>query len=303
MNSVLNLLCPPAAAHPGSGSADLPVSADVWWSWSPEWVLLFILLFVGAAYGRLLRQSLGSDFSLKYPLLFAGGLFVIYAGAASAIDRVGEEYLFSVHMVQHNLFMYLAPWLLLAGIPTAMAEDCLKRSGRWGDFLYRVLSQPVFACLSFNLVFTLWHIPYLYDWALQDQMVHNVEHASIIITALMMWLPLWSPLRSRRPKYPLQLLYLVAVAIAQLPVFAYVTFSKTVLYPTYELAPRLTALSPLADQQAGGVLMKLVGMLVLFIAFASVFMAWYKEQQAEEDAQAQELKAVPLQSSPAALQS
>ena len=281
--NIVNLLCPPAAAHPGSGP-QMPASADLWWAWRAEWGLLFGLIFVGAMYWRLLKQAQPKDAQLerKFPIAFFSALALIYIGAASSIDRIGEEYLFSVHMVQHILFMYPVAVLLVVGIPEWMAETYLQRMGRMAERLYRFLAHPVLACLGFNLVFTLWHIPYLYDWALQDRMVHNLEHFSIIVTAAFMWLPLLSPLKSRRPSYPVQLIYLVGVAIAQLPVFAYVTFSKVVLYPTYETAPRLTQLSALADQQAGGVLMKLSGMLVLFIAFTSVFMAWYKSEQAKD---------------------
>lgn len=285
MNALLNLLCPPAWAHPGE-IVSLELSAALWWQWRMEWVLLCLLLFIGGLYFRFLKQTAVAEkqnWEWKSPLLFWGGLASIYVAAASPIDRIGEEYLFSVHMVQHNLFTYVTAWLLLAGTPSWLLQAVLNRLGRFAKETYRYLRHPITACLLFNLTFTLWHIPFLYDWALQDRMVHNLEHLSMILTSLVLWLPLWGPIHEQRPIPPLQLLYLVSVAIGQLPVFAYVTFSKQILYPTYALAPRLTSLSPLADQQLGGVIMKIVGMLVMFAGFAGVFLHWYKTEREKDE--------------------
>jgi len=298
----LDLLCPPALAH--TGAVPVTVSAEVWWEWRAEWGLLLGLVFVAALYWRLQQpaaQASQETLSKRHILFFLASLLVIYVAVASPIDRIGEEYLFSMHMLQHNLFMYTVPRLMLAGIPTWMALYWFERSGLGVQKCYGFFTHPIIACLAFNLVFTLWHIPFLYDWALQDRLVHNIEHLTMIATAILLWLPLWSPLRHLRPTYPIQMLYLVAVAIAQLPVFAYVTFSKTVLYPTYEMAPRLTSLSAQADQQLGGVLMKIIGMLVLFMAFTGVFMAWYKQER-ERDADEERARLAGAKS-PAALQS
>lgn len=281
MMNILHLFCPPAFAHPGEVAVSPSVSAAAWWEWRFEWVLLLILVFVGAVYFRWLKeaqQNTSSPFHWKYPLRFGLAMLCIYIAAASPIDSIGETYLFSMHMVQHNIFMYPVPWLILTAIPGWMAEYWLNKSGPAGQITYRVFKHPVTACLLFNLIFTLWHIPFLYDWALKDRMVHNLEHFTMITTSVILWLPTWNPIHKDRPVYPLQMLYLIALAIAQLPVFAYVTFSKNVLYPTYAYAPRLTSLSAHADQQLGGVIMKITAMVVLFIAFIGVCMAWYQTQ-------------------------
>ncbi len=293
--SILDLICPPAFAH--TGIVPVTVSASVWWEWRLEWGLIFILAFVAVGYLRVVRQAATATehaFSRVHAAKFYAGLLILYIAAASPIDRIGEEYLFSMHMVQHNLFMYICAKLLLSGIPDWAARYWYNASGILRR-LYSLISHPLPACLAFNLVFTLWHIPFLYDWALQDRMVHNVEHLTMIGTALMLWLPLWSPLTERRLNYPMQMFYLIAIAIAQLPVFAYVTFSPEVLYPTYEMAPRLTLLTAAQDQQLGGVLMKINGMLVLFAAFISVAMQWYNSEQNQTDSQDARVPAQPAQ--------
>ena len=291
--NLLDLLCPPAFAHTGAGGATVPVtvSASVWWEWRAEWGLLVLLVCAALVYGRLMLQAsreTGLPFSRAHALRFGLGLLVMYIASASPIDRIGEEYLFSMHMVQHNLMMYLLARLLLAGIPDWAARHWFAAVPGL-QRVYDFISHPIVACVSFNLVFTLWHIPFLYDWALRDRLVHNLEHLSMIGTALVLWLPIWSPLREKRLNYPMQIFYLLSLAIAQLPVFAYVTFSPQVLYPTYEMAPRLTVMGPLMDQQLGGVLMKINGMLVLFAAFISIALEWYNSEQPKPEPEAQDV--------------
>jgi putative membrane protein len=76
------------------------------------------------------------------------------------------------------------------------------------------------------------------------------------------------------------MLYVIGVIIGMTPIFAYITFSDDILYPTYEFAPRLFAdFSPADDQLLAGVMMKIIGMIVAFIAFGVSFYHWYRENK------------------------
>jgi putative membrane protein len=277
---MLYFLCPPALAHEFEAIPSVDISADVWWTWRLEWGALLLLALVGWGYYRLVQYAKHQlqrpdAFNLKKALCFFSGLALIYVAIASPIDSIGEQYLFSVHMFQHNLFMYPIVTLLLVGIPRWMLEIPLNQ-WPWLNGPFKKLVHPIPACLLFNLIFGLWHIPFLYDWALRDRMVHNLEHLSFILSALLMWMPLRNPISEMRLSHGFQLIYIGGLTIAQIPVFAFVTFSRSVLYQTYELAPRLTQLTAQGDQQLGGVLMKITGMLVFSIAFLQIFMAWYQ---------------------------
>jgi putative membrane protein len=76
------------------------------------------------------------------------------------------------------------------------------------------------------------------------------------------------------------MLYMLAVLIGMTPVFAYITFSQDILYPTYEFAPRITSLSAAADQLLAGAMMKLIGMGVAMIAFGVSFYHWFQASEA-----------------------
>jgi len=64
------------------------------------------------------------------------------------------------------------------------------------------------------------------------------------------------------------------------PVFAYITFSDHVLYPTYEFAPRLLEnFSAAEDQLLAGTMMKLIGLIVSLGAFMVAFYRYYQEKK------------------------
>ena len=177
-------------------------------------------------------------------------------------------------MLQHQLLIYPAAILFLIGLPHWMVDTVLRRPACLK--LGRVLSQPVICAVVYTLVVSLWHMPTLYDWALQNKLLHVVEHVTFFFAALFYWWPLLSPSRIMPPiSYAAQMLYMLAVLIGMTPVFAYITFSNDILYPTYEYAPRLfTNFTAGADQLLAGVAMKTVGLGVAITAFAVSFFRW-----------------------------
>jgi putative membrane protein len=178
-------------------------------------------------------------------------------------------------MVQHILLAYAVPLLWLTGMPSWLVRPLVSLPGVTP--LLRSLIHPVVAAVAFNVVFAAWHIPGLYEWALRDRFIHNLEHVTFLLTALLMWWPVLSPVSHlARLSSGSQVLYLLALSITQIPLFAYVTFASDVLYPTYALAPPLLPLTPLEDQQLGGIIMHVVSMGVLFTALAVVFWRWYR---------------------------
>src|SRR5690606_38218214 len=128
------------------------------------------------------------------------------------------------------------------------------------------------------------HMPFLYDWALRDKVVHVIEHLMFFAVALLYWWPLCSPSRLFPPNgRPAQMLYFFVSVITMTPLFAYITFSRDILYPTYEYAPRLFAnFSPSDDQLLAGVSMQLTSVWVSITAFGIAFYRWYQASQARE---------------------
>jgi putative membrane protein len=256
-----------------------------WTHWHNEPHLVGGLILLGWLYALLtgpLRTGIapGEPFPRAHAIKFYLGLVVFYLAVGSPLDQIGERYLLSGHMIQHQLIMYVAAVLFMLGLPAwLLAPVTARRSLRP---VLKFLTHPIICVLIYTLVYSVWHVPALYDWALQDRWVHITEHVMFFGASLFYWWPVLSPSRELpRLPYGAQMLYLVAVVIAMTPVFAFIAFSSDILYPTYEYAPRLfPGFDPAQDQLMGAVIMKAGGMIVTFIVFIVAFYRWYQASEA-----------------------
>jgi putative membrane protein len=255
-----------------------------WRHWHNEpWLIggLVLLGWLWAVLAGPLRARLapGTSFPRGHAVRFYSALFVFYLAVGSPLDQIAERFLFSAHMLQHQLLTYPAAILFLLGLPAWMVDPVLSRP--IVRELLQVLTHPVGCAIIYSLIVGVWHAPSLYDWALRSKVVHVAEHLLFFVGALFYWWPLLSPSRVLpRRNHGVQMLYVVGVIITMTPVFAYITFSHDILYPTYEFAPRLFAgFSAADDQLLAGVMMKIIGMIVSFIAFGVAFYRWYQEKK------------------------
>lgn len=209
---------------------------------------------------------------------FFTGVAILILAVATPIDKIGETYLFSMHMFQHVLLIFLMPPFMLWGMPYWLADFMLRTEGL--GMVLRFLVKPVVACFLFNFMLAFWHIPAFYELALRDSAVHLLEHILFSGTALLMYWPLVDPARRGAQTHQgIKLLYILAVSIGQLPLFAALTFSTTVFYPTYAAAPRYFAtLSPLDDQILGGAIMKISAIAYMFIGLCVCWYRWYQSE-------------------------
>ncbi|OLC75252.1 MAG: hypothetical protein AUH78_09420 [Gemmatimonadetes bacterium 13_1_40CM_4_69_8] len=220
---------------------------------------------------------------------FVGALGVAFLALDGPLHNLSDNYLFSAHMAQHLVLTLLFPPLLLYGTPAWVVRPLIRPRG-----LFRVaavLTRPLPAAVIFSTPITLWHFPGFYEAALRHHPLHIVQHLVFIATAVLMWWPVLSPVPDLpRASYLAQLLYLFLLGLPMSLVGALITLSDEVLYPFYTCAPRVWELTPLADQQLGGLLMWVVGTLVLWAAATVV---WFRWAAREESGDAE--RAVPLE--------
>jgi putative membrane protein len=255
-----------------------------WRHWHNEPYLVGGLIFLGWLYAILagpLRHRLapGTSYPGSAAVKFYAALVIFYLAVGSPLDQIGERFLFSAHMLQHQLLAYPAAILLLLGLPHWMIDPVLDRPGLRG--VVRVAFHPVICGLVYTLVIGAWHAPQLYDWALNDKLVHVLEHLMFFGAALFYWWPQLSPSRVvPRISYASQMLYQLGIVIGMTPLFAYITFSTEILYPTYEFAPRVVAdFTAGEDQLLAGTMMKLGGLLVAVIAIGVSFYRWFQQNE------------------------
>mgnify|MGYP003579300880 CR=1 FL=1 len=203
---------------------------------------------------------------------FAAALLVLFVALNGPLHNLSDTYLFSAHMSQHLLLTLVFPPLLLYGTPSAVMRQLLRP--RWVMAAARVLTRPLVSAAVFTAPIVLWHVPAFYEAALRDHDLHIVQHLVFLTTAVIMWWPVLSPV-PELPRLPhlLQMLYLFLLGIPMSITGALIALSDRVLYPFYAAAPRVGGLSPLDDQQVGGLLMWVLGGLMLWIVMTVI---WFR---------------------------
>jgi cytochrome c oxidase assembly factor CtaG len=252
------------------------------WNWEPS-ILLGIAAFLGlylAAIGPLRNHfKAASPVCNAQITWFILGAFFIFLALVSPLDELGDTYLFSAHMLQHSLLVFVVPPLLLAGTPAWLADALVHP--RLVRPVARTLTHPISAFLLFNLVFAVWHFPTFYQAALENQNIHIFEHLCFMVTAVLNWWPIFSPSTLLpRLSAPVQLVYLFLEGIPCTVLGAVIIFQPTILYSAYVTAPSLLGLSPMTDQQIAGLIMAMPGGMAYMIAMSVVFYNWQKKEQA-----------------------
>jgi putative membrane protein len=250
--------------------------------WQLDPVLIGGILALGVAYALAVgplraRLAPGQPYPTRAARWFFSGLALLYLVEGSPLHDLAERYLLSAHMVQHLLLAYVVARMLIVGVPAWLWRVLLLHPLVFP--VARVVLRPVVTFTVFGVLFALWHVPPIYQAALTSATVHHVEHVAFLVTAMMLWWPILSPI-AELPKAPhlVRLAYLFVIPIAQLPVFAGITFHPDVVYPLYAMAPRAFGLDAMADQALAGAVMKIFGLFFFGLPFARIFFDWYQRE-------------------------
>lgn len=204
---------------------------------------------------------------------FELGMLVLWGAIGSPMDGLSDA-LLSAHMVEHLLLMSAVPPLmllgapvvpLLHGIPRWMARRLfqlvLRRS--WLRRSSSFLLRPVTAWLAMNLALLAWHVPAAYNFALENEAWHHIEHLCFLFTSLLFWWCLLRPWPAR--KQPLGwtfLPYLVGADLVNTALSAILAFYGRPVYDYYITHPNPFAVSLVDDQVLGAVIMWVFGSVV-----------------------------------------
>jgi putative copper resistance protein D len=188
-------------------------------------------------------------------------------------------------MLQHLLLELVAAPLLLLGAPATLALRVASPSvrGRLLAVLHSrvvsVLSFPLLAWVLFAAVNWGWHFSSLYDQALENPLLHDLQHLTFLGAGLLFWWPVIGadPSRWRLP-HPVRLFYLF-LAMPQNSFLGIALMSApTTLYPHYASNLREWGPTPIVDQNVGGMLMWVGGDVVFLLAMGFVVAAWVRHE-------------------------
>jgi len=271
-------VAPLAYAHGG----EFLKPRDLWTAWSFDPGIIIPLLFTAYFYSR--GATVTHGVSQRQEVYFWSGWLLLCLALLSPLHPLGEA-LFSAHMAQHELLMVVvAPLLVLArplvailwGFPfgwrRALGQWSKRKmvQGLWGFFAHPMTAWWVHAAALW-----LWHIPRFFQATLDNDWIHSAQHVSFLGSALLFW---WSLFYAHgNARYGASVLYLFTTAIHTSILGALLTFSSTVWYPDYAAATPVWGLTPLEDQQVGGLLMWIPAGLIYVIGALVLFVLWLRE--------------------------
>lgn len=229
----------------------------------------------------------GSGINAREAAAFAAGWMSLAVALVSPLHPWGEV-LFSAHMTQHEILMLVSAPLIVLGRPLIATMWAMPRSWRsdaGGILNWRPLNAAWNTVTNAAVAFTvhalalwIWHIPFLFQATLESDLVHTMQHASFFGSALLFW---WAIIYGNRglPSYGAGVLYLFATSIHSGLLGAFLTFTHSVWYPIYSDSTATWGLSPLEDQQLGGLIMWVPAGMVYIIAALIMFAGWLRESE------------------------
>jgi putative membrane protein len=247
--------------------------------------LVPIVVYIGVYVWRFRaarREAGGRGAGWPQALAFAGSILLLMAAVLSPIDRLGEDYLFSAHMVQHILLGDLAPLLLLLALSRVIMRPATRRIVGIERRLGRLVHPATFI-VAWLIGIYFWHIPAMYNAALEHPVVHALEHATFFTAGTLLWWPLIQPVPMRQKlEGTMGLAYIFAAKMTLGVLGLYLTWSTGVAYDYYNHVPRIWNLTAIQDQNVGGAIMMVEQALVLLAVFFLLFVKMLTQSEEAE---------------------
>ncbi|WP_226034599.1 cytochrome c oxidase assembly factor CtaG [Aquibacillus saliphilus] len=272
--------------------------------WSPYYALF--VLGLGIIYylvtNKFTAQARPSAFQ---HVSFYLGLLLLYIIKGSPVDLL-SHIMFTSHMVQMALYYLVFPILIIKGIPVWIWQKIFKL-----PFLKRILkitTSPLVALLLFNGLFSMYHIPSIFDFTKATPVAHAVITTVILFTAFCMWWPIFTPIKEMEKLSPIMKIgYIFANGVLITPACGLIIFADYSLYATYGetggwiqalalcvpgsvlsglslTGPEMFSSMPIVeDQQLGGILMKITQEIVYGAVLARIFFGWFGKESHKID--------------------
>jgi cytochrome c oxidase assembly factor CtaG len=261
----------------------LAAAADTSFSLAPGPIVICLaLLYVYIRRWRHVRAT-GNTRGATVDRLIAwvGGVLCIAIALISPIDTLADQ-VFAMHMVQHVLLLDLAPILLIVGLTKVLLRPVARKILDLEHALGPI-AHPAFAVIAYVGLMWLWHIPTLYDAALQHSAVHVLEHTCFLSVGLLYWWHLLSPVRGRHLTGLTPVAYMASTKVLVGLLGIFLTFAPTALYAFYKDQPQVWGLHPGDDQALAGAIMATEQSVVMGIALAYLFVRALAESDREDE--------------------
>jgi cytochrome c oxidase assembly factor CtaG len=239
-------------------------------SWYSAWDEVGVLVLVGGAYAWAASRY-------AVPTIrrcaFGAGLLIALAAVVTPLATLSLHYFLWAHLLQNVALAEWAPALLVVGLSPVLARALSRPSS------VQVLVAPYVALPVWLAVYGVWHVPALYDTGLRHRLVWDVEHLSYVVAGCLLWWPVFQDV-PRKLSAGARSAYLFGAFVLASPLGLVLALLPSPIYAFYEQADRLWGVSPLEDQQLGGVLMAVSEGVLFFALFAFFFIRFMAEEEA-----------------------
>ncbi|MFO1445772.1 cytochrome c oxidase assembly factor CtaG [Bacillus sp. Bva_UNVM-123] len=280
--------------------------------WSPYFFIFLLLLFIGYF---LITVKYRHKYSNSEPLTkrqatyFSVAIILLYLIKGSPIDLMGHL-MFYAHMIQMAILCLIIPQFIILGIPPWIWRKLFNN--KILKNVFSILTKPIPALILFNGIFSLYHIPLIFDVVKTNFIYHAAYTTLLFVVAIFFWWPLINKLDEYQLLSGLKKVgYIFAGGALLLPACGLIIFADVPLYASFsdpeawakslELCVPASTLSGLTlsgpemfssmslinDQQLGGVIMKVIQEIVYGIALAQIFFSWYRKEQEETEIEKQ----------------
>ncbi len=263
------------------------MSPPLTWTFSPTVIMLIAVACVVyiCAWRRARRPGMPHPPGHGRMALFVGSQLCLGLALLSPVDSIADNVMF-VHMFQHVLLLDIVPILVILSLTKGLLRPVTRRFTtveRRAGFL----AHPAFAAFFYIAVMAVWHIPAMYDLALEHTKVHYLEHSFFLVAGTLYWWHLLSPIRARMAlggMGPIVYMSVTKFFVGMLGIV--LTFSAHAFYPWYQHHQEYWGLTARTDQNLAGVVMALEQSVIMGIAL--VFIVYRMLGDSEKEAQRQE---------------
>jgi cytochrome c oxidase assembly factor CtaG len=225
-------------------------------SWSLHWD---VLLAIGVLAGAYLWSQRRWPSDTIQRVAFDVAVILLLTVYITPLHTIAVHYLLSVHLLQNVVTAEWAPGLVVFALPSAFAQDVRRFR------VVRVLTHPLVALPLWLATYFVWHVPPIYDAALeQSGWLLDLEHLTYFLAGMLMW---W-PVAHGRYSDGVKALYLFAAFVLAAPLGLLLALLPRPIYDFYKDAPQLWGLSDKTDQEIAGVTMAVEQAIVFFAVFA-----------------------------------
>lgn len=250
--------------------------ADPWRFQTNIEVYLLVAFLIGA-YAYMVREIGPKAVAPGQPVYtrrnlwcFVGAMVLLFAASTWPIHQIGEDYLYSAHMVQHMMLSSFLPPLVLLATPEWLLRVLVGKGMTYK--VVRFFATPVIAAVIYNGVVMVLHIPGVVNTATVSGPLHYGLHVLVVVSAILMWMPVCGPFQELQMKPAGKMIYLFLQSVVPTVPAAWLAMADGAVYSHYGDQPvRVWDINVIDDQQMAGLIMKVGGGFYLWAIVITMF--------------------------------